>query len=179
MTNKHIGSSFDDFLKEMEKQDNSVLKTSFLADEKRFIPTIAQWYFSEWGHLMPPSKSVVDIEKKVTTMAQSRQALPLTFVLHNQDKLVAVAELKFHENSHYPDYEHWLGGVFVPPDERGKGYSTIILEHAFAHAKTQGIPSLYLQCEQYNVDLYVKHDFDVIHKMNDKGVKKVIMMRFF
>ncbi|SBS25637.1 Acetyltransferase (GNAT) family protein [Marinomonas spartinae] len=179
MANKHIGSSFDAFMKEMEKQDNSTLEVSFLADQKHFIPTIAQWYFSEWGYLMPPGKSAVDVENKVTTMAQSRRAFPLTFVLHDKETLLAVAELKFHEHSGYPDYQHWLGGVYVPPAERGKGYSSVILTHAFAHAKTQEIPSLYLQCEQHNITLYLKHEFAVLHTIQDKGVNKAIMVRTF
>lgn len=67
----------------------------------------------------------------------------------------------------------------MPLDERGKGYSTVILEHTFAHAKTQGIPSLYLQCEQHNIDLYLKHEFEVLHRLNDKGMEKAVMVRQF
>ncbi|WP_212653178.1 hypothetical protein [Marinomonas sp. CT5] len=40
------------------------------------------------------------------------------------------------------------------------------------------ITSLYLQCEQHNIDMYLKHNFDLIHQMIDKGVKKAMMVNF-
>ena len=150
------------------------MTVSFLADKKQFIPTIAQWYFNEWRHLTP-NASIEDIVQKVTLMAESRAALPISFVLHDNDDLLAVAELKFHEHPDFPDYKAWLGGVFVPADKRGHGYSNIILPHTFHHAKSVGISSLYLQCEQHNIDLYLKHDFEVVHKINDNGVGKAVM----
>jgi predicted GNAT family N-acyltransferase len=152
------------------------LKVSFLHDQKSFIPAIAQWYFNEWGHLSP-NRSLDDILIKVTKMAKSRAALPLSFVLHDEDKPLAVAELKFHEHPKFPDYKHWLGGVFVPADKRGRGYATTVLQQALKHAKTQQITSLYLQCEQHNIGLYLKYGFEVIHSLNDKGVDKAVMVK--
>lgn len=154
------------------------MTVSPLAHQKHFIPTIARWYFDEWAHLSP-NISLEKIEAKVTAMAESRAALPISFVLHDNDDLLAVAELKFHEHPDFPDYKHWLGGVFVPIEKRGQSYSTVILQHALEHAKAEGIASLYLQCELHNVDLYVKHGFSVIHKINDKDVEKAVMLRTF
>ena len=162
----------------MDKQINNCMKVSFLADEKHFIPTIAQWYFEEWAHLTS-GISQEDIEIKVAKMAESRAALPLSFVLHDEDKPLAVAELKPHEHPDFPDYKYWLGGVFVPVDKRGRGYSSQILQHALTHAKNLGIPDLYLQCEEHNINLYLKHKFEVIHRMNDKGVGKAVMVKAF
>jgi putative hydrolase of the HAD superfamily len=48
-----------------------MMTVSFLADKKQFIPTIAQWYFNEWGRLTP-SRSLEDIAIKVSAMAESR-----------------------------------------------------------------------------------------------------------
>ena len=159
----------------MDKQINNRMKVSFLADEKHFIPTIAQWYFEEWAHLTQ-GISQEDIEIKVAKVAESRAALPISFVLHDHDELLAVAELKFHEHPKFPDYKHWLGGVFVPADKRGRGYAATVLQQALKHAKTQQITSLYLQCEQHNIGLYLKYGFEVIHSLNDKGVDKAVMV---
>lgn len=154
------------------------MKVSFLQDQKSFIPTIAQWYFDEWGHLSP-NRSLDDILIKVTAMGQSRESLPLSFVLHDDNELLAVAELKFHEHPDFRDYKHWLGGVFVPANKRGQGYSNMILPYVFDRAKNLGIPDLYLQCEHHNIDLYLKYNFEVIHRMNEKGVEKAVMVRKF
>lgn len=154
------------------------MKVSFLHDQKSFIPTIAQWYFDEWGHLSP-NRSLDDILIKVTAMTQIRESLPLSFVLHDDNELLAVAELKSHEHPDFRDYKHWLGGVFVPANKRGQGYSNMILPHVFDHAKNLGIPDLYLQCEHHNIDLYLKYNFEVIHRMSEKGVEKAVMVRKF
>lgn len=154
------------------------MKMSFLADEKQFIPVITQWYFNEWDHLTT-DYSIEDIAKKVTAMTESRASLPLSFVLHDDNELLAVAELKFHEHPNFPDYKHWLGGVFVPADKRGQGYSNVIISHTLNHASNLGITDLYLQCEQHNIDLYLKHDFEVINRINDKAVEKAVMVRRF
>jgi len=154
------------------------MKVSFLTDQQQFIPTIAQWYFNEWGHLTP-DKSLEDIAQKVASMTESKETLPLSFVLHDDNELLAVAELKFHEHPDYPDYKHWLGGVFVLLEKRRQGYSTVILSHTISHAKALGIPSLYLQCEQHNINLYLKYGFEVIHRINNKGLEKAVMMKRF
>jgi predicted GNAT family N-acyltransferase len=154
------------------------LEVSFSHDQKSFIPAITQWYFNERGHLSP-NRSLDDILIKVAAMAQSRESLPLSFVLHDDNELLAVAELKFHEHPDFRDYKHWLGGVFVPANKRGQGYSNMILPHVFDHAKNMSISALYLQCEQHYIDLYLKYNFEVIHRISEKGVEKAVMVRKF
>lgn len=87
-----------------------------------------------------------------------------------------MAELKFHEHPDFPDYNHWLCGVFVASDKRDQGYSNMILPHVFDHAKNMSISALNLQYEQHNIDLYLKHDFEVIHRMNDNGVDNLAQL---
>lgn len=109
-------------------------------------------------------------------MAQSRENLNLSFVLLDDNELLALAELKFHDNPDFPDYSHWLGGVFVVSDKRSQGYSNMILPHLFEHAKNMSISALYLQCKQHNIDLYLKHDFEAIYRMNVNGVDNLAQL---
>ncbi|WP_255900301.1 GNAT family N-acetyltransferase [Vibrio campbellii] len=60
--------------------------------------------------------------------ANSRHEFPLAFVVHDENnKLVATAELKIRENIDFPEYEHWLGGVYVEDSARGKGYAAALV----------------------------------------------------
>ncbi len=52
---------------------------------------------------------------------QYNDAIPLAIVVHNEKELIGVLELKRHENKNYPEYEYWIGGVFVDPIWRGQG----------------------------------------------------------
>lgn len=150
------------------------MKISYLADCHYEADKIAQWYFDEWAHTVP-GITVEDVREKVYRKALSRHDFPLIIVVHSGNELVAAAELKFRENKQYPEYEHWLGGVFVPENERGKGYSTLLIDKAKRHVRQLNIDTLYLQCEEKNINLYLKHGFRVLHSATHNGVQTTIM----
>ncbi|PQJ49169.1 GNAT family N-acetyltransferase [Vibrio jasicida] len=148
----------------------------FLADFPDETSIIAQWYFDEWAYTVPgvtPSQ----VQEKVLLKANSRREFPLAFVLHDEyNKLAAVAELKIRENVHFPEYEHWLGGVYVEFSSRGKGYAAALVTHAQNHVLQLCIAKLFLQCEAHNQALYVRHGFRPLHKANHNGVETTIMV---
>lgn len=150
------------------------MKISYLADCSYESDKIVQWYFDEWAHTVP-GITVEDVREKVYLMALSRHDFPLIIVVHSENELVAVAELKFRENRQYPEYEHWLGGVFVSKGERGKGYSSLLIDKAKKHARKLNIHTLYLQCEKKNINMYMKHGFSVLHGATHNGVQTTIM----
>jgi len=105
------------------------MKLGVLADHPQDAKTIAQWYFDEWANNVPG----VTVEKVLESLignAKNRTDFPLIITLHNQKLLCACAELKSRENKHHPEYEHWLGGVYVEENYRGKGYATALLKKA-------------------------------------------------
>ena len=151
------------------------MNISFLADHPHESAQIAQWYFDEWGH-RDQRTTYEHVLEKISLKAISRQAFPLAIVIHDQGNLVAVAELKFQENKGFPQYEHWLGGVYVPESERGKGYAAVLISKAKAHVETLGITALYLQCQEHNLNLYLKYGFRTLHEASHNGVKTTIMV---
>ncbi|MEO1407117.1 MAG: GNAT family N-acetyltransferase [Pseudomonadota bacterium] len=43
-----------------------------------------------------------------------------------------------------PDYQAYIGFLYVAPEYRGKGINQLILEHLFAWAKANGLPEVHL-----------------------------------
>lgn len=110
------------------------MKIATLADHPEAVPVIAQWYFNQWGHEIP-GLTLDTLISKVREKARNRIDFPLAITLHEGDELVAVAELKFRENQNHPEYEHWLGGVYVSESHRGKGYLSVLVDRAKLQVK--------------------------------------------
>ena len=99
----------------------------FLADFPDESYIIARWYFDEWAYTVS-GVTPAQVHEKVLLKANSRHEFPLAFVVHDENnKLVATAELKIRENIDFPEYEHWLGGVYVEDSARGKGYAAALV----------------------------------------------------
>ena len=106
-------------------------------------------------------------------MAKNDEFLCL-LTIHEEDELAAVLELKYREHRNYPEYEHWIGGVFVVPEHRDKGFAAALIRKAKAHARDLGVPTLYLQCEKHNDGLYLKQGFRPLHAAVHHGVENTI-----
>lgn len=150
------------------------MKTSFLYDHPQHTKQIAQWYFDEWAYLSPTA-TVELVTGSVSESARSNYEFPLAFIVHCDNQLVGVAELKLHENSHYPELEHWLGGVYVPQAQRRKGVATKLIIAAQNHAQLLGIATLYLQCYPANIGLYEKFGFKVLHQEGMASDSVIVM----
>ncbi|MGR5268306.1 GNAT family N-acetyltransferase [Vibrio astriarenae] len=151
------------------------MEISLLADHPFDAPKIAKWYFDEWARIAPNMTEQMVLEK-VMEKAVNRNKVPLSLVAHRGEELVGVLELKFRENKHYPEYEHWIGGVFTNAEYRGEGIASRLLNRAKVIAAEFNIEKLYLQCESFNVGLYEKHGFTVLHKVKHHNIETTIMV---
>ncbi|MBB3166839.1 GNAT family N-acetyltransferase [Simiduia aestuariiviva] len=149
------------------------MKISYLADNPKDAKLIAKWYFDEWGHTIPSITEEM-VLKKVSLKAKNRIDFPLIITIHENQDLVAAAELKFREHIDYPQYEHWVGGVYVVKNKRGKGYAKALVSKAQEHVAALKIEHLYLQCEDHNKGLYEKLGFKPIHAAVHNGVETTI-----
>lgn len=150
------------------------MRVSFLVNHPHYVNQIAQWYFDEWA-CMSSTATVEKVAKDVSAKAKSTHDFPLAFIVHDMDTLYGVAELKIRENKNYPQYEHWLGGVFVAPENRGEGIAGLLIKSAQDHASVIGVEELYLQCETHNITLYKKYGFQALHEA-DYGAESITIM---
>ncbi|MCK6264720.1 GNAT family N-acetyltransferase [Vibrio sp. ZSDE26] len=151
------------------------MEITLLAEHPDYVPKIAKWYFDEWAHIAPNITEEMVLEK-VTEKSQNRDQIPLALIACMEDKLVGVLELKIRENKNYPEYEHWVGGVYTNPANRGQGVASQLLKKAKVLAIDFGVQDLYLQCECFNIPLYLKHGFKALHLAQHHDSETTIMV---
>lgn len=151
------------------------MEFAFLCDQPQFIPTIAKWYFDEWGNEVG-MQDVAAMQERIESML-NKDRIPLHYIALSQGKPVRVIQLKFREMDIYPEKENWLGGVYVSYDARGKGIAGILIKEGIRLAKSLGVSQLYLQTEKLDGGLYLDLGWKPIEQVNYKGRDVVVMGR--
>lgn len=149
------------------------LTLELLADNIGAHRKIARWYFDEWVS----SASGVSIEQVEITLAEAtnRHSPPLMVLAKEAERIVGAAELKTHEMDIYPDYEFWVGGVYVDVNYRGQGVGQCLVNDILNRAKAIGIQTLYLQTEDLTGGLYTRFGFQPLSIVDYKGYKVRVM----
>ena len=148
---------------------------SLLADRKEAIPTIAGWYFDQWGR-RTEGNSVEKISLELRKYLH-REEIPLVVLAVEADELLAVAQLKYREMDIFPGREHWIGGVFVSPAYRGNGIGSCIAENLSKIAASLGVVTLHLQTEKLDGGLYARLGWERSEQVSYKGVEVLVMER--
>ena len=151
------------------------MRIALLADHREFFPTIAQWYIDEWGDYIGDTDLVKEVDKLKVYL--NRNTLPLMLVAVEDDLIIGTAQLKFHEMEIYPEKEHWLGGVYVSKQHRGKGVAGRIVKACIEKADDLGVKVLYLQTEDLTGGFYTGLGWKPIEEVIYKGVKVLVMQR--
>lgn len=149
------------------------MKLEYLADHPELLPTVAQWYFEEWGYLSEEKTLEQDIQR--LQIYQNKDKVPLMLLAVEEGALLGAAQLKFREMSIYPEKEHWVGGVYVAEAHRGKGIARQILVELIAIAKLLKIETLYLQTEHLDGGLYGRMGWTPIEQVNYRGIDVLVM----
>lgn len=146
-----------------------------LSNNPHFLPTIAQWYFREWGD----SEYVQSMEEEVDKLKMylNDNKIPMILTAVSNDTLLGLAQLKEREMSIYPDFQYWLGGVYVAKAFRNKGVAKALVLSAIEKARALNIQTLYLQTEFLNGGLYKALGWTKIEEVNYKNVDVLVMKR--
>ena len=146
----------------------------YLADQPQLLPTLADWFYEEWGHNNPQSSR----ESMQRTLSEflNKEQLPLTFVRMRDSKPIASASLKIREMVTHPQYLHWLGGVYVHPDYRGQGIGSQVVEFSAAQAIQLKVTDLFLYTRGHE-NFYARFGWRVIEEPVYEGRVVSIMKR--
>jgi len=147
---------------------------SLLADKPEASGIIAQWYYDEW--LSNVSDITVERVHEQVSKTGNRGKVPLTVIALKNEEFIGAVQLKLYENKCYPEYQHWLGGMYVKPQYRGQGISSVLIKQALIHALQVNVACLYLQCESHNIGLYQKHGFKFLHEGKHRMPVSIMML---
>lgn len=153
---------------------NENLAFVFLADRQEAIPTVAQWYYEEWGRV--PDNSVEKTIERIKGKL-NRDKPPFHLLAVSGDQVLGVAQFKLDEMTIDPDKEFWLGSLFVAPEFRGCGVGSALAEKIASIAKDFGVEKLYLQTEALDGGLYQRLGWNVIEIAEYNQVRVAVMVR--
>ncbi len=144
-----------------------------LVDVPQYAEQIAHWYYTEWCE-QSNRYTLSQVHDKVAGATRRLGAHLITCLIYD-DELIGCAELKFHEMDIYPEYEFWLGGVYVDKRHRRDGAASKIVTDIIKRARDANIDTLYLQTEDLSGGLYTKLGFMPIEQVTYKGVDVLVM----
>jgi len=148
----------------------------YLADHPGSIQILARWLYDEWGHRSHDGT----LQGMVDTLKErlNHDRLPLALVAIRESEPLGTVSLKFREVEIRPQYEHWLGTLFVHEPFRGKGIGSLLVEAAVKEARRLGISELYLYTRnKENERIYTKLGWTVVENLEYRGRPAVIMKR--
>jgi len=150
------------------------MEISLLADNLKAIDLVAKWYYEEWGS-RTPDKTFEDVKENVS-QATNRDIAPLNVLAKKNGEIIGVAGLKIREMEIYPEYQFWLGGVYVVKKMRHKGVASHLVKEIITRAKLSGITQLYLQTDRLDGGIYINHGFQPLFEVYNQGHQVLIMV---
>lgn len=147
----------------------------FLADHKEYLQEVAEWYYSEWGYLLENTENNEFVNRLNGCL--NKTSFPLVVLAVNDGELVGAAQIKLQQMSIYPEKEHWLAGVFVKPEYRGKNISNALLAALDNIAIHLGVKTLHLQTEHLDGGLYSKCGWQSEEIVNYRNIDVLVMSK--
>lgn len=150
------------------------MQIELLADHPDWVPTIAGWYWDEWGHLDPAGTR----ERWTLRLAEqtNRDRIPLTLVAVERGKPVGTAQLVTHDMETRKDLSPWLAGVLLLPEHRSHGVGLRLVEEVQNRARKMEVKKLYLYTRSA-VSFYEKLDWRELERCDYQGREVVIMSK--
>lgn len=146
----------------------------YLVDRPDDVPRVIDWWYSVWADRMG-----LDIDKTTARFMASlnKLQLPIDILAIYNGNAIGTAALKKHEMREiYPQYEYWLGSVFVDPDFRGEKVATALANHVIGMARQRQLPQLYLQTADLSGGLYSSLGWEPLDRLVYKNTDTLLMV---
>ncbi|UCG92085.1 MAG: GNAT family N-acetyltransferase [candidate division WOR-3 bacterium] len=150
------------------------MEIKYLKDYKEWIPTIAKWFYDEWGHLYPE----LDIDKIILRLHKRTNVdiIPLALVALENRAVIGTASLKKFDMDTRMQYSPWLASVYVSEKWRGKGIGTSLVRAIEEKAKEIGVKILYLYTPDAQ-NFYAKLGWRELESTEYRGQDVTIMIK--
>lgn len=135
---------------------------------------LAHWYHAQWGK---DAGFTLEDERLRLRKPKDAQGFPHLLAAIDDGQVVGAVQLKRGEMPGFPEYEHWLGSVYVADSQRGRGLASTLVEHAVKQARSMGISQLYLQTESLDGGLYARLGWKPVVESDTRGFPVLVMVR--
>lgn len=135
---------------------------------------LAQWYHAQWGQ---DAGLTLEQELHRLNPPQDAEGFPHLIAAFDGGQVVGAVQLKRREMPAFPQYEHWLGSVFVADSHRGRGLASDLVEQASAQAARMGVSYLYLQTEALDGGLYARLGWKPLQETENRSYRVLVMVR--
>jgi len=150
------------------------IDVKYLADHPELVHLLSTWFHDEWGR-NNPSRTFESIERHVQERL-NRAKLPLCMIAFAKSEPIATTSLKIREMEIYPQFEYWLGNVYVKPEYRNQGVGSQIVEATVDTAKSLGVKNLYLYT-QNREHFYQRLGWKTMEQAEYHGHMAIVMKR--
>lgn len=135
---------------------------------------LAQWYHAQWGR-----DAGLSLEQELQRLSppQDAEGFPHLIAAFEDGQMAGAVQLKRREMQAFPQYEHWLGSVFVADSHRGRGLASALVEQAAAQAMRMGVSDLYLQTESLDGGLYARLGWEPLQEADNHSYRVLVMVR--
>jgi GNAT superfamily N-acetyltransferase len=150
------------------------MEIRYLADCLEHAPSLAQWHFEQWKHLVEG-----DSPQRRLRLLLSRaghRAIPTVFVALGSSQLLGSATLAEHDMETRPELTPWMVDVFVAPEFRRRGIASLLVRRIVREAAELGVGELYLFTTGPDREkLYAGLGWSVRERPLYLGVERVLM----
>lgn len=151
------------------------MEFEYLADHPGVVPKVIAWWRTEWGPRM--GSDVESLESQLLD-SLSKTQLPIHVLATINGEAVGTAVLKMQEVAElFPDYQYWLGSVFVAENYRGSHIASELSLKIIELARQKGLPHLYLQTQDLTGGLYARLGWEPVQEFNYKDEQTLLMMK--
>jgi GNAT superfamily N-acetyltransferase len=119
-----------------------MLSIEYLADYPQYLPVVAEWVYTEWGHHNP----ALTLQDYDTAFRKHlvRSSIPLTMVALWDGLPAGTASIFIEDMDIHPELTPWLAAVYVSADYRNKGIGSKLVGAIEEIAGKMRIARLYL-----------------------------------
>jgi N-acetylglutamate synthase-like GNAT family acetyltransferase len=150
------------------------IEIRYLAEHPELVHLLSTWFQDEWGK-NNPALTLESIERRVRQRLH-KDKIPLCLVAFADSKPIATTTLKIREMDIYPQFEYWLGNVYVVPEYRNQGVGSQIVESTVERAKLLGVKNLYLYTQDRE-HFYQRLFWTAIEQVEYHGHMVIVMRR--
>lgn len=118
------------------------MEIHYLKEFEQWIPTIAQWFYDEWGDFYL-NLTVNDIIERLEQRTNT-DTFPLALVAVENDKVIGTVSIKQYDMDTRMNYSPWLASLYVEKAHRHKGASVELIDAGLDKAMQLGIKAIYL-----------------------------------